>query len=233
MKQLWQKYIEKVDSFSLRERALIFFGAAFAVMLAVDAIVLRPLQSQQRYITQEIARKQSEVRSLQGEAQKLVTVRRLDPDVDARRTLAQLKEQMAELDRQIEQKQSQFVPADRIARLMEDMLARTPRLDLLDMRTLAAEPVSGPETDKTKPPAQAEKGGPQLVAKPERSIFRHGVELSVRGSYLDLLGYVSSLERLPLQMYWSKLDLGSEDYPRAVLKLTVYTLSFDKAWLVV
>jgi len=235
MKRLWLKFAEKIDSFSLRERALVFFGAAFAVMLAAEAVVLRPLVAQQRNMTQEIARKQSEMRSLQSETQKLVILRGEDPDAAARRKLAQLKDQIAELERQIQQKQSQFVPADRIAKLMEEMLGRNPRVDLLDMRTLAVAPISGADTDKIKlnPAAKAEKGIEQPGGKIERRIYRHGVELAVRGSYLDLLGYVSSLEGMPLRMYWSKLDLATESYPSAILKLTVFTLSFDKAWLIV
>ena len=53
------------------------------------------------------------------------------------------------------------------------------------------------------------------------------------GSYLDLLAYLKDLEKLPNQMYWGKLDLTVAAYPQVTLKLSVYTLSLDPAWLVV
>ena len=37
------------------------------------------------------------------------------------------------------------------------------------------------------------------------------MEITVRGSYPDLLGYLAALEKLPSQMFWSKaaLNVGS------------------------
>ena len=65
----------------------------------------------------------------------------------------------------------------------------------------------------------------------ERLIYRHGIEVTVSGAYLDLHRYLSELERLPTQLYWSSLDLEATNYPRHTLKLVVYTLSLDPAWL--
>ena len=66
-----------------------------------------------------------------------------------------------------------------------------------------------------------------------RRVFRHGVELTLAGSYLDLHAYLRALEGLSTQLYWGKAELSVTAYPVATLKLTVYTLSFDQAWLVV
>jgi MSHA biogenesis protein MshJ len=64
-------------------------------------------------------------------------------------------------------------------------------------------------------------------------VFRHGVELTLAGSYLDLHAYLSALEGLSTQLYWGRAEMSVAEYPVATLKLTVYTLSFDQAWLVV
>ena len=53
------------------------------------------------------------------------------------------------------------------------------------------------------------------------------------GTYLDLLAYLKDLEKLPSQMYWGKLDLNVAAHPQVTMKLSVYTLSLDLAWLVV
>ena len=34
-----------------------------------------------------------------------------------------------------------------------------------------------------------------------KQVFKHGVQLTLRGNYLDLLQYVKALESLPQQMY--------------------------------
>jgi MSHA biogenesis protein MshJ len=46
-----------------------------------------------------------------------------------------------------------------------------------------------------------------------------------------LLAYVRDLEQLPTQLYWASLELDAADYPKVAMKLTVYTLSLDRAWL--
>jgi len=99
--------------------------------------------------------------------------------------------------------------------VLEEMLERNKRLRLVDLKTL-------PITDlaATQGPAG-------------RRIFRHGVELTLDGGYLDLHAYLQALERLSTQLYWGKLEMSVAAYPVATLKLTVYTLSFNQAWLVV
>jgi MSHA biogenesis protein MshJ len=62
-------------------------------------------------------------------------------------------------------------------------------------------------------------------------VFTHGVEIVVQGSYLDMLHYMDALESMPWQLFWSKARLQVEEYPKATLTLTLYTLSLDKKWL--
>jgi MSHA biogenesis protein MshJ len=63
------------------------------------------------------------------------------------------------------------------------------------------------------------------------AIYRHGVELSVEGSYADLLSYLQALEALPQQLLWGSLELKVEQYPHVVLTLRLYTLSLESAWV--
>jgi MSHA biogenesis protein MshJ len=62
-------------------------------------------------------------------------------------------------------------------------------------------------------------------------LYRHGVQVTVRGSYLDMIDYMASLERLPTQLFWGEARFEVEDYPRAHVTLTLYTLSLDSKWL--
>ena len=65
----------------------------------------------------------------------------------------------------------------------------------------------------------------------ERLIYRHGMELTVSGGYLELLRYLEQLEGLPTQLYWTALDLNAASYPSHRMKIVVYTLSLDRSWL--
>jgi MSHA biogenesis protein MshJ len=65
-----------------------------------------------------------------------------------------------------------------------------------------------------------------------RRVYKHGVQVLIEGPYLDLLAYVTRLEKQPWQVYWGRAVMTA-DYPQAQVELTLYTLSLDKAWLVV
>jgi MSHA biogenesis protein MshJ len=45
------------------------------------------------------------------------------------------------------------------------------------------------------------------------------------------LRYLEELERLPTHLYWTALELDAARYPSHTLKIVVYTLSLDAAWL--
>lgn len=80
------------------------------------------------------------------------------------------------------------------------------------------------------PPAAGTSATPAAV-KSGSLLYRHGVEITVRGQYLDMIDYMNALETLPTQLFWGGARLEVEDYPTARLTLTLYTLSLDSKWL--
>lgn len=80
-------------------------------------------------------------------------------------------------------------------------------------------------------PAPAPAAAPALAVKPPDLLFRHGVEITLSGSYMDMIAYMEALEGLPTQLFWGKAEFEVEKYPNARLTLTLYTLSMDKKWM--
>jgi len=77
---------------------------------------------------------------------------------------------------------------------------------------------------------------PKAAAAEEKNpneIYRHGVEVTMRGSYLDLLAYLMQIESLPVRMFWDRVNLSVTTYPTVTMRLVVYTISLDKVWLTV
>jgi len=118
-----------------------------------------------------------------------------------------------------------------MAKLLEEMLSRSRGLQLLSLRTL---PVQRFETPGTAP---AGKGGDQTAKPapkdPERTVYQHSFEITLQGSYFELHDYLTQLEKLPWQMFWGRISVRTEQYPRLRATLTVQTLSLNKAWLIV
>ena len=241
MKRLWQQYSARMEAASLRERVFIFAAAAAVLIALLNAVLIEPEFAKQRRLSREVAQRQGELKGMQEQLQKMALARQADPDQVNRRQLEALRRQTAELDAKLNEEQRKFVPPERIGVLLEEMLSRNRRLQLVDMRTLpvaalgqggaAAKPAA--DAAPAKPAAEKPAPGNPGAMAAGGPIYRHGVEITVTGSYLDLLGYLRDLEKLPNQMYWGKLDLNVAVHPQVTLKLSVYTLSLDLAWLIV
>ena len=215
MREFFKRYAERIDNATLRERVLIFAAATLVLLFLGDALALMPLRDQQRRFSAEIAQRQTELRTVQAELQRLARTREADPDARNRERLAALRAETTVLAAQLAEEQRRFTSPQRMREVLGEMLERNKRLRLVDLKTL-------PITDLAAPQGHA-----------GRRIFRHGVELTLSGSYLDLHAYLRSLEELSTQLYWAKAEMNVTAYPAVSLRLTVYTVSFDKAWLVV
>jgi len=227
MKQLLQKYADGIDAMALRERAMFFGAVALVLMTLLQVFLLSPVLSRRNQLSAQIAQQEDETKAIQAQIQTLVRPSVPDQDALNRDRLKSLREQMAQLDRQFEQQQKQFVAPEKMTAMLENMIGKNRKLQLISLRNLPGtglSPGAGAPTGAAGGPAQA--GG-------AREVFRHTVELSVRGSYFDLLDYLAALERMPQRVFWDGFELSVAQYPQSVLKLTIYTLSPEKSWLTV
>jgi len=252
VKQLWQRYVQKVDGISLRERVMVFAVLAALLIFVLDAALISPQLAKQKRLSREVAQRQGEIKKMQEQLQQAALARQANPDEAVRRQLESLRQRIAETEAKLADEQRKFVPPEQVGALLDQMLSRNKRLQLVDMRTLPvanlADPAPAPgEAAKPaapKPAAAAEKSAAvaekpaaaKPAAKPPSAgsqIYRHGVEITLSGNYLDLLAYLRDLEKLPTQLYWGRVELSATAPPLVTLKLSVYTLSLDLSWLVV
>jgi len=221
MKRHWERIAEKIDALSLRERGLVFLSLALVVLAVLYSSLIGPVVEQQRIVSRSLSQQESQIRTANQQLSAMVVSRPEDPEVSARRRLEEIKRRIADTQRGLAQRQAALIAADRMAGLLEDLVARNRGLEMVGLRSLQ--------------PTRVGAGGQDAkeTAPGEHAVFRHGVELTVQGSYLDLLEYVRQRDRLPIQLLWGKLDLSVGEYPKVTMKLTLYTLSLDRAWLVV
>jgi MSHA biogenesis protein MshJ len=224
VKRHWEQIAEKIDALSLRERGLVFFSVVLVVFALLYSVLLQPVLDQQRVIGRNLSQQESQIRVANLQLSTMVTSRGDNPDAANRKRLDEIKRRIAEARQSLALRQSTLVAADRMAGLLEDLVARNTRLELVGLKTLPPGLVF----------SSAKEGGDAASSLLNvRALFRHGVEVTVRGSYFDLLEYVRQLEGLQTQLLWGKLDLSLDEYPKVTMKLTLYTLSLDRAWLVV
>ena len=216
MRDQIERWVERFDALATRERVLIFVALAAALIYAVHAALIQPLRARERALVAQIAQQKNDMAALQPQLQRVIEGSSADPDAANRARQAALREQLRSLNARIVEEQRRFTPPEKMRGVLEELLERHRGLALVDLKTLPATPVQG------------SRAGPSGAG-----MYRHGIELTVRGTYGELYEYLRGLEKLPHQLYWARAELGVEKHPTLTLKLTVHTLSFDRAWLIV
>lgn len=219
MKQQWGKISEKVLAMSQRERLMVL-GAMLAVVWALfDALLLTPVLKKQQLYRQEVAAKQDEVAKLQLQQVSIISAGQMDPDAGTKVRLKNLQQKVAKMDSELQVMQKELISPERMPTVLESVLQKDPRVKLTALATL---PVSG---------LMDGMADARNAAVPAFGIYKHGFEVTLEGSYVDLMRYVTTLESSPWHLLWGNISLQAGTYPKSTLKLTLYTLSLDKAWL--
>jgi len=214
-----QRYADRLDAMSLRERALIFLAVAVVIVAIADSALFDPILRRQKINSQSIHQQEDEIRTMQGQVQAYAQARTGDNAGAKRQRLEKRKLELAALDRELGARRSELVPPERMAKMLYEIVKRNPAVELVSLRTL-------PGTGLT-PSLTAILGSGGLA------LYRHGIEITVSGSYLNMLGYVGQLERLPAKIMWGNMELQAAAYPAVTLKITLYTLSPEKTWLLI
>lgn len=228
MKQYWQKLSLRIDSRTLRERALMFITAAVAIIFLVFFFFLNPSYAKQKLMLAEIANQQGRIAAVEGEITQTIEAHTLDPDAAERARLAGIQAEAQSLKVALTAMQQGMVPAERMPVLLQQILRAHRALRLTSMRTLGETPAERDVAVAAVAPATA--AGAPAVAVPQL-LHRHGVELVLQGSYHDMVAYMSALEGMQGQIFWGSASMAVDAYPNATLTLTVFTINLDKKWL--
>lgn len=230
MKQRWQAFSARVDALAPRERVMVL-GAVLAVLAALGWMTaLGPALHQQDVLRRQIAQQRDALAGIEAETAHKVAAGRDDPDAPRRERLASVRQDSTRIADELRAMQKGLVPPERVAPLLEAILRANGKLKLVSMKTL---PVGSLSDIAAGANGEAKKDAPDAkpAVKAPDLLYRHGVELTVRGSYLDMVDYMAALEALPTQLFWGRAQLDVEQYPSVRLTLTLYTLSLDPKWM--
>lgn len=226
MKQYWKKIVDKIDGMSLRERALIFGAVAFMLVSLIMTMFLDPLLAEQKKLSSQVVQKQEKMKDILAQIDTLLAAKRADAISPLRQRLEQIRLQISEGDIYLQSRRERLVAPEKMGDLLEQVLKRNGRLQLISLQTLPAAPL----IEKAAKPGKERTVPGEAAVVPDKQVFRHGVKITVRGTYPDLLQYLTELEHLTAQMFWGEADMEAA-YPAVTLTLTLYTLSLDKTWL--
>ncbi|HKK06899.1 MAG TPA: type II secretion system protein GspM [Gammaproteobacteria bacterium] len=201
-----QKWMARFDALTLRERGLVALAVAAVLIVVWQTFLIAPLDAARQRASAEIQRQRQQIQAFDMESQALLERQRQDPDRATREHIAALRRQMDAVDAELKGKMRGLIAPAQMAKVLEQVLTRKTDLKLYRVESQGASPLM-------------------------TGVYRHGLVMEFRGSYLDTLTYLRELDRLPWQFYWDSIELDVKHYPEAQVTITVHTLSLDKDWI--
>jgi len=236
MKRRWLQFAARVEALQPRERIMAFGATVVVLVFVANALVFGPLARKEAALRSTLQQQQATIDGINADIAARAQAYAHDPNDGLRKRLGDVRADTARTGDELRAMQKGLVPAERIAPLLESILRANGRLKLVSLQTLPVTTLGDAAVSPATPGAVASGAAasaaqPAPVVKAPDLLYRHGVELTVRGSYLDMVDYMHALETLPTQLFWGKAQLDAEAYPNVRLTLTLYTLSLDPKWM--
>jgi MSHA biogenesis protein MshJ len=207
MKQYWLRFAARVDDMTLRQRGMLFATVSLVVVVFVHVALIEPLLQRQRALIDRGTRDQSQLTAVRAQLEGVLREQEQggskDPDQIA---LLALEMRLAEVEKALAARKGAFVGPTQLPELLKGLVGPTRPVHLESLRTLPGARVAG-----------------------AAELYRHGVEITLRGSYFDLTQYLSDVERLPARVLWGPVELQVEQYPEVRLTLQIQTVSTQRA----
>lgn len=245
MKALWARLSARFAALARREKIIVAAALVVGTIALGDKFWMAPGFSEHARTTKQLSAKRDEVAQLSRQIVEL-TSKLQNAETGNRLAIDAAKKDLVGVAAQLASFERALVPPQRMAAFLQDLLPAAGGLEVVSLKTLAPEPLVQPKPPEagatpkaaaapaapSAAPAPADAPPPSSAAGPA-TLYKHGVELRLAGSYQGLHDYLTQLENAPQKVLWGRLELKVVQYPRSELVITLYTLSLDPSWLIV
>ncbi len=204
--------LERFNGLTTRERIIFLFTMLVLIWGAWDKFIYQPIAAQQKTLGSELSDIKTKLSTSWQIASQIEIAAKMDPNKANKLKLKEIKIQLKNLKLKLNAGEKQFVPPQLMVKVLEDIFKQNSGLQLLSLKTL-------PVTTLTQ-------------TKQQKSwIYRHGLSMTLSGTYFSMLNFLQSIESLPWRFNWESIDYQVKQYPVAEATLRIYTLSFEENWL--
>lgn len=202
MKSYGSTLVARIDDMTLRQRAMLFATVSLVVIALAHAAFIEPVLARQKQLIDRVNRDQSQLTAVRAQIEGLVKEQESRQKDPAQVALRELEARVAAAEKALAERKQGFVAPARLPTLLKDLLGPGRALRMESLRV-----TPGTEVEEAA------------------GLYRHGVELTLKGSYFELVQYLAELERLRARLLWGRAELAVEQYPEVRLTVQVRTLS--------
>lgn len=212
MKEQWLKWQQKFESVDVKRRRIWFLAIIFLILYLSYWVGVRPALE---IIAEERAKQQTQQAQIAQVSQEITQLQQRlagDPQAEQLRRLEQLQARLLEVNQQLNREANYVSAADNRA-LLRELLNQASSVKVQSAQALPAELIYQDEVDE------------------ETGIFRHRLQLVIRGNFYSLSNYLQQLQQLDWSFYWQRLDYKVLEAPEAELTIEIYTISLERDYV--
>ena len=202
MKRYWSVLAARIDEMTLRQRAMAFATVSLLVIALAHTLLIEPVLARQKRLIDAVNRDHSQIGAVRSQIESTLKEQELGRKDPAMAALLELEARVAQAEKTLTERKQGFIAPTRLPVLLRNLLGPGQTLRLESLRVLPGTPVEG-----------------------QAGFYHHGVELTLMGSYFELVQYLAQLEKLPGRLVWGRTELQVERYPQVRLTVQVGTIS--------
>jgi MSHA biogenesis protein MshJ len=206
----FREYEKKLMGLSLRERALVFLVGLSLIVAPCYFSVLDSNFIKSDRLSYEIKNLEDEYRNKQDELLAWQSKVTEDPNEAMRRDIEKIEKDIMLLDAVLNSETANLLEASEMTKVLTNILRTEKNIQILSVKSVKPE---------------------VLIKKDDAQLYKHGISMVIRGRYLDIMNYLSSLETLDKNFYWDSLELNVDKYPYSIVTIEIYTLSVNKDFI--
>ena len=205
----WIELSEWFEQRPLRERVILLSAICVVMVYVWMSIGFDALASKGDARRQQLLNLEEENLRLSQQHTILMLDAEEEPNTALERQIARLRAQNDRLDTEVGAMSVTLVEPERMAMVLSRVMANQPSIQLVSVQNKSAEQLFFRAVDSGEP----------LV------VYKHGLRLSLSGTYLDSLQYLADIENLGVRFFWETAEFSVAEYPNGKLTLEVFTLS--------
>ncbi|MGB1197573.1 MAG: hypothetical protein ACPG46_00915 [Thalassotalea sp.] len=229
MNKFWQTYSDKFQVITLREQMLILLTGAVAIVFILHSLFIDENTIRSNTFIKDNKKIAVQLKSKQQTIAIFEQALSEDPNQQVNEQILQYENQLGQIDSALLALTSDLIDPIQMRFALIDLLKLQKGVSLKAFEVIPAQVVALNSTqaplNETEPVARTIENEQVLT------LYKHGIKLTLSGSYLQLRDYMSQLEQLQWTFFWHKFDYNLTQYPTGKLEVELYSLSTKREFI--
>lgn len=239
MNAFWQSYSDKFQAITPREQVLVLLSGVVAITFILYSLFIDENSLRADTFTHDIKRVEANIKAKQQTITIFEQALLEDPNKAVNDQIAQYENKLGQIDTALLTLTSDLIDPIQMRFALIELLQLQKGVSLLAFDVLPAQAVSmTPTLDnniadniQASQPENKVNDGTKTTDVSSLVLYKHGIKLTLSGSYFQLRDYLSKLEQLKWTFFWHKFDYKLKQYPESVLEVELYSLSTKREFI--